>query len=390
MANRFREDVERALLHLDDHDELTKERTWYRNGPRGSLHSRQGCYKCATWGNESLRLSAVQAAKKRCCQNCCEVYALISDTAARAYAKVSEAAKALNAAEAELAKAGTDDIGLAINHVDLTERLLGTLVENEADFVTKSAEVLQERLKALRAQARTAAETLRTGAVTWAATALSRRVVLRDETSVPGIEPTDIIVFGPNRSRTSSFEFLIGRIYLRWNRYRSEDKTKADESAIAMLDDAVLTDPKQLDFPVEMPGENVTLLTWSQTAWRDELHKRLIERFIPVWEMNYTHLESQTGIKLIGIHGDISRDESRSLLAAHPGVVRKLVRLALVPEVVATYIQATEKRWSSDIVEIVEGCDPDLLETVAALWDPQSRESEFNKLETALHAASAV
>lgn len=390
MANQFREDVERALAHLDNHDELTKERTWYRNGPRGSLHSRQSCYKCTTWGSESLRLNATQAAKKRCCQSCCNVNGLISDAAARAYIKASEADKALAAAEAELAKAGTDEIGMALNHIELTERLLGTLVENEADFVTKSAEILQQRLKVLRAQARTAAETLRTGAITWAATALSRRVVLRDETRVPGIEPTDIVVFGPNKSKTSSFEFLIGRIYLRWNRYRSEGKTKADESAIAMLNDAVLTDPKQLDFPVELPGENVRLLTWSQTAWREELHKRLTERFIPLWETNYTHLESQTDIKLIGIHGDISRDESRSLLAAHPGVVRKLVRLALVPEVVATYIQATEKRWSSDIVEIVEGCDPDLLETVAALWDPQSRESEFSKLETALHAASAV
>jgi len=157
-----------------------------------------------------------------------------------------------------------------------------------------------------------------------------------------------------------------------------------------MLEDAVLVDPKQLDFPVETPSGNVTLLTWSKTMWQNELRKRLVERFIPLWEMNYTHLVAQTGIKLVGIHGDISRDETRSLLAAHPGIRRNLTRLTLVPEVVATYIQTTEKRWSSDIVEIVDGCDPELLETVAALWDPTSRESEFKQLETALHAASAV
>lgn len=390
MANRFREDVEDALAHLDNHDELTKERTWYRNGPRGSLHSRKSCYKCETWGSESLQLSVAQAAKKRCCQSCCDVNELVPLVAARAYTKASSATKALAVVEIELAKSGTDDIGLALKHLETAERFLSELKEDEADHVTKSVETAKERLKALRNQALGAAGTLRDGAVAWAASALSRRPVLRGETNIPGIEPTDLLVFGPNRSSRSDFEFLLGRIYLRWNRYRGEGKAKADEAALGMLDEAVLTDPKQLDFPVEAPNGNVTLLTWSMTAWREEIQKRLTERLIPLWEMNYTHLEAQTGIKLVGIHGDVSRDESRSLLAAHPGIRRNLTRLALVPEVVATYIQAIEKRWSSDIVEIADGCDPELLETVVALWDPTSRESEFKQLETALHAASAV
>lgn len=390
MANRFREDVEAALRHLDNHDELTKERTWYRNGPRGSLHSRTSCYKCESWGSERVTHSVAQAAKKRCCVSCCDVNEMLSQVAGRAYAKAQAITRSLEDAESELTKAGTDDIGLALSHVENTEAHLSLLKEDEADHVTKSIETSRERLKALRTQALAAAEALRAGAITWAATALSRRVVLRDETNVLGIEPTDLLIFGPNMSKNSSFDHLLGRIYLRWNRYRGEGKMKADEVAIGMLEDAVLTDPKQLDFPVEAPSGNVTLLTWSKTMWQNELRKRLVERFIPLWEMNYTQLVAQTGIKLLGIHGDISRDETRSLLAAHPGVRRNLTRLALVPEVVATYIQATEKRWSSDIVEIVEGCDPDLLETVAALWDPTSRESEFKQLETALHAASAV
>jgi len=390
MANRFREDVEAAMAHLDNHDELTKERTWYRNGPRGSLHSRQGCYKCETWGNTKITLNVVAAAKKRCCVSCCDVDELITNAAARGYTKANSAARSLNLAEADLAKAGTDGIGVAISHIESAADVLAGLTESEKDLVTRSFEATSERLKVLRTQAIAAAGTLREGAITWAASALSRRVVLRDESNIPGIEPTDLLVFGPNRSKTSQFEFLLGRIYLRWNRYRVEDKTKADQAALTLLEDAVMTDPKQLDFPVETPGGNVTLLAWSMTAWRNELQKRLTERLIPLWEMNYSHLAAQTSTKLIGIHGDISRDETRSLLAAHPGVTRGGTRLALVPEVVAAFIQANEKRWTTDTVEIVEGCEPDLLETVAALWDPLTRESEFKQLEAALHAASAV
>jgi len=390
MANRFREDVEDALAHLDNHDELTKERTWYRNGPRGSLHSRQSCYKCETWSSEKLTLNIAAASKKRCCKSCCDVDEMLPNAAARGYAKASSAARSLYLAEADLAKAGTNDIGQAIGHIENAEHALAGLAESEMDSVTKSVAATRERLKVLRTQAITAAGTLREGVVTWAASALSRRVVLRDESNVPGIEPTDLLIFGPNRSKTSQFEFLLGRIYLRWNRYRVEGKTKADEAALTLLEDAVMVDPKQLDFPVETPSENVTLLTWSMTAWRNELRKRLTERLIPLWEMNYSHLAAQTNTKLVGIHGDIARDETRSLLAAHPGVTRGKTLLTLVPEVVATFIQVTEKRWSSDTVEIVEGCDPELLETVAALWEPHTRDSEFKQLETALHAASAV
>lgn len=390
MANRFREDVEAAVRHLDDHAELTRTRTWYRNSPRGSLHSRQSCYKCETWGSQKVSHSVVDAAKKRCCVSCCALDDMLPNTVVRAYSKAQRMAGGLDHAESELEKASTDTIGLALSHVENVEQALLDLKEDEVDYVTKSVETSRERLKVLRTRALAAAETLRAGAITWAAGTLTRRVVLRDETNVPGVEPTDLIVFGRNRSDKSSFEYLLGRIYLRWSRQRTEEKVKADEAAIAMLAEATLEDPRQLDFPVEAPGGNVKLLDWSATAWRDELRKRLIERLIPVWETNYRNLETQTSIKLVGIHGDLSRDESRSLLAAHPGVRRGPTRLALVPEVVATYLQTTEKRWSSDVVEVTAGCDPDLLETVVALWDPTSRDSEFKQLETALHAASAV
>lgn len=390
MANRFREDVEAALRHLDNHDELTKERTWYRNGPRGSLHAQRNCYKCETWASQSVTHSVAEAAKKRCCKSCCDVDTMLPHNAARAYGKAYAIARGLSLAESELTKAGTDDIGLALSHLENVEAHFTGLKDDEVDHVTTSLETSRELLKTLRAKALASAETLRTGAIAWAAATLSRRAVLRDETNILGVESTDLAVFGPNPSKTVSVDFILGRIYLRWYRARIEGKTEADEAAIRMLEEAVLVDPKQLDFPVEAPSGNVTLLTWSVAAWRNELHQRLTRRLIPLWEENYAHLTSQTNTKLIGIHGDISRDETRSLLAAHPGVTRNLTRLALVPEVVANYITVVEKRWDSDIVEIVEGCDPDLLETVAALWDPNSQDSEFTKLETALHAASAV
>jgi hypothetical protein len=390
MANRFRKDVENALKHLEDPEILKKELTWHRNGPRGSLHPRSSCYKSNTWGSETVKFTIEQASRKRVCSYCCELDNLIPATASHAVSKVGSAALSLEYAERELAKAGTGDIGLAISYVDRAEDFLTNLKEDEADLVGPSLKAVKEKLRALRTSTVTAAVTLRENAIVWATSAISRRVVLRDETNVLGVEGNDFVVFGPNQSEKNGIEHLLPRIYLRWNRLRQQGKQDADAAAIALLDEAVLHDPKQLDFHVEAPTGDVTLLTWSVQAWRDELRTRLTGRLIPLWETNFTQLLSRTGTKLVGIYGDISKDETRSLLAAHPGAQRGRIRLALVPQVVADWIQMTEKRWSSDTVEIVDACEPDLLETVAALWEPHTRDSEFLSLETALRAASAV
>ena len=390
MANRFRKDVENALKHLEDPAILKKELTWHRNGPRGSLHPRSSCYKSNTWGSETVKFTIEQASRKRVCSYCCELDSLIPSTASHAVSKVGSATLSLEYAERELAKAGTGDIGLAISYVDRAEDFLTNIQEDEADLVGPSLKVAKEKLLALRTSTVTAASTLRENAIVWATSAISRRVVLRDETNVLGVEGNDFVVFGPNQSEKSSIEHLLPRIYLRWNRARQQGKEDADAAAIALLDEAVLHDPKQLDFHVEAPAGDVTLLAWSVQAWRGEMHTRLTGRLIPLWETNFTQLLSRTETKLVGIYGDVSKDETRSLLAAHPGVQRGRTRLALVPQVVADWIQMTEKRWSSDTVEIVDACEPDLLETVAALWEPHTRDSEFLSLETALRAASAV
>jgi hypothetical protein len=390
MANRFRRDVENALKHLENPENLKKELTWHRNGPRGSLHIRSGCHKCNTWGTERVQLTIEQASRKRVCSYCCELDQLIPRAAINAVSKISSVMQSLERAEQELAKAGTGDIGLAINYVDNAESVLTSLHEDESDLIGTSLTAATEKLPALRKSTVASAGTLRENAIVWTTSAITRRVVLHSEEDVLGAEENDFTLFGPNKSEKSSIEQLLPRIYLKWHRARQKGKDDADIAATAMLNEAVLHDPKQLDFHVEAPAGDVTLLAWSVQAWRNELHARLTGRLIPLWEMNFIQLLSRTETKLIGIYGDISKNETRSLLAAHPGVQRGRLRLALVPQVVADWIQVTEKRWSSDTVEIVDACEPDLLETVAALWEPYTRDSEFLSLETALRAASAV
>ena len=391
MANPFRKNVEDALMHLDNPDALRTPRKWYRNGPRGRLHSRRSCYKCESWTNQEVTLTAEEAAKKRTCANCCELDTVLTTEQTRAATNAAGMSKHLDASESELAKAGAGDVGSAISHLDHVDAVLSHIGESEADHIGKTIVRIRERAKALRAQANVGAEGLRASAVEWTATALLRRSVLRDETAIPGVEGNDIVVFGANRSeKSSNFDFILGRIYLRWSRHRKEGQAVADTAATAMLDEAVLEKPQQLDFPVDASAGNVTLLEWSHEAWKKELRERLEGRLIPVWEKAYTQLVSRTALKLVGIHGEVNRDETRSLLAAFSAVQRGSVRLVLVPEVVAEYITASEKRWSSDIVEVTEGCEPDLLDTVAALWEPQAREGEFKSLENALRAASAV
>ena len=391
MANKFRQDVEAAVRHLDTPETLTKVRTWYRNGARGNLHATRNCYKSESWSSSKVDLSVVDAAKKRTCTSCCSLAEVVDRTTAQAASKVGDMDRALKAAEGELAKGDALDIGIALGQLERVDETLAVLNDDENDLVARAIADIRQRAVKLKETSNEAAARLRSGAAEWAASAIALRNILRDEHSVTGADPGDYVVFGPNKSeRGASFDDILGRIYLRWNRLRSTSKEKADEVALKVLEDAVLERPAQLDFPAAPPDGETNLLEWTKVSWKNELLRRLNERLIPVWERDHVALAEKTGTKLLGIHGDVARDETRSLIAAHPGARRGAARLALVPEVVAIYIGTIEKRWSSDVVEIVDACEPEILDTVLALWDPLARESEFASLSSAVRAASAV
>jgi len=391
MANQFRQDVEVAIKHLDDTAALNATRTWYRNGSRGNLHARPGCYKCETWNNTKVDHSIAEASRKRTCTNCCALDNLIERAAADAVGKVQDMLLALDTATTELGRGDALDVGVALNQLERVDATLDSLTETEADKVSGALATIRARNRDLRVAAGDAAARLRSGAASWAASAIALRNVHRDEHSVPGATPNDYVVFGANRSgKGTAFDDLLGRIYLRWSRLRATDRAKADARAVDMLEDAVLEKPAQLDFPVGPDGTGANLLERTRRSWHRELVERLDGRLLPIWEQTHAELEAKTDTKLVGIHGEVTRDETRSLLAAHPGTRRGNTRLALVPEVVALYIRTIEKHWSTDVVEVADGCEPELLDTVAALWEPGSRDSEFSSLATALHAASAV
>lgn len=391
MANDFRARVESALRTLDDPAPLRAPRAWYRNGTRGSLHANRHCYKLDSWGSTQATHTLEEAAKKRTCASCCKLEAVVDRDVARTIEQLAVIENHLTAATNAANMPGTAHLGSALADIETATNALSVLKEDEHDRAAKTVERMRARLAELRDAVTGKTGDVKDTAISWATMSLSRRIVLRDESAVPGRDGNDLVIFGENHSTEhQKLDNLLGRVYLRWCRAREKGEDAAREAALGLLDEARLTRPMQLDFVTDSETRGTNLLETSFSAWKQELVNRLTGRLIPAWETVYGGFAAKTQPVVIGLGGEIYRDDTRSLLAAHPGTRSGEKRVAIVPEVVGEYIQVLEKRWHSDIVETAAGCDPELLDTVAALWEPNSRESEFQTLEAAVRAASAV
>lgn len=391
MANDFRASVESAQRTLDDPAPLRAPRTWYRNGTRGSLHANRHCYKLDSWGSTQATHTLEEAAKKRTCISCCKLESVVDRDVARTIEQLALVENHIAAATNATSMTGMAHLGSALADIETATNALGVLKEKEHDLVVGTVERMRAQLAELRDTVTGKTGDVKDTAISWATMSLSRRIVLRDETAVPGLDGNDLAVFGENHSTEHrKLDNLLGRVYLRWCRAREKGEDAAREAAFGLLGEAQLTRPMQLDFVTDAETRGTTLLETVYSAWKQELVNRLTGRLIPAWEHVYGGFVAKTQLVLIGIGGEIYRDDTRSLLAAHPGTSNGEKRVAIVPEVVGEYIQVLEKRWQSDIVETATGCDPELLDTVAALWEPNSQDSEFKTLEAAVRAASAV
>jgi hypothetical protein len=163
----------------------------------------------------------------------------------------------------------------------------------------------------------------------------------------------------------------------------------------SQLEDLKLTSIAQLVF-VSSPGipANVALELAVTGAWLHEMRSRLIDRFIPGWELLWETSMQDTDPVLIGARRPFRRtDAERVVLTYTHGYSSDRERLVVcAPSIVARWLTTSEKRWNfiPATVETSTWHSADTLAVAAELWEPDDASSPYNALSAAALAAQQL
>lgn len=398
MANSFREQTSQMLQYLDDPSVLHSERTWYRNGKQGNLHSDNGCYKLDSWRKVSTSLSVAEAANKKNCVSCASRSLFNHQRETHSADQVSRMHTALQKAEGCLDTPTMLGIGDALMHYEEFTRILVGLDEEHRKLVSRALERIEKNRVSFVELLDRVKSSVMVDAPSWAAAALARSKVSAVETDVLGANAADMCLYGDNTDDTKEYEYMLPRLYMRWHHNRPHGAEAATASALNLLEEASLTSVEQMNFKVLPPENEVFLESWVLDAWRKETRNRLVHKLIPRWEKQYLKFSRQTATKLVGIGcAGLRSSAGRALVYPYPVCRNNGCVLALVPEVVGNYLLIAEKTWRHDVVEMTDPCSVDALDIVAALWDPNEermpsgeKNSDFAQLSAAAAAGSRL
>lgn len=384
MNSAFRALIEIGITELDDPTSLRTERTWYRNGERGSLHINRNCYKLKTWESQSLELTYAQAAKKRHCSYCCDERAVPGGHASTL--RVLQSALGImadfdrKATEAKFAQ----DLGALVETLKETADTLKALDENMRDTVSAALERIEKRLSLGHQQVVELKKTIAEGVIPWAASRLMLSPVAGEDRFDRSMR--NLYGYHGEKPRYGEAAYQIDHIYSAWVKGRRLSRERADEKAFEQLKEAKLTYLAQLDFPAEELGQ-ATLLESAQELWETQIHRVLTENLIPAWDKEWTTNASMTTLRTVGIAGgEFTQSATTGLwqiFASHRNV-------AVVPEVVAAWLVRNEMRYGNRIAWTADACSEEQLQTVAALWDPGDRHSVYQTLQAAVDVATQL
>lgn len=389
MTNKFRAEVTSAVAYLDDSTPITTKTTWYRQSERSNLHYTRRCSKISRHAYEliEVELTPYEASLKKTCSECVSLRKVLTDASRFAILTISSINDQLLLIHKNIETKTMTSIGESLAMRDTINELIKSVA---GPSVVSVARVKAEKsVKDISRQISKEATKLCVDAPSWSARALMRIQVSADEKNIPGTSEADIVLFGPNMDKTDSREdYILSRIYRRWNINRRKGKDAADVAALVLARDASLQSQEQLNFSIVLPGTEVSFKEWIETVWRSKLHTVLTENLYSAWEQNYQELSTKTRLRLVGIVNSTHRSPAtRTIIEAYPSFLKNDTSLILVPEVVAMYIVAAEKKWYSDRVEIAPACPVNSLETVAVLWEPGVENSTYFKLSAASLAA---
>lgn len=383
MSSPFKHLVNVGVTGLDDPSPLQTPRQWFRNGERGNLHIDRHCYKLSSWSSASVDLTHEQAAKKKVCANCTDERALphtlelplkVLHNVGTIFASFDEKLTSAKFAQ---------DLGGLLEQLEQIRGEISRLDDDQRDLVSGALAQLDVRL-AQAAQATTALrDRLADGLVAWAAS----RLMLGDGhelVKAPGVLPSDVTLFGIVHERYNVNEQL-RNVYGSWVRARKRGREHADTGALDVAASLELTDIAQLDFPVEHSSSS-SLLTLAKERWRDETRRRLTQRLFPAWDEHWCAYVTRTEPRTVGLTSSPVQDATRGILESYP----RHGNIAVMPEVVALWVTRTETRYGNPVAVMAPGCDPELLQTVAVLWDHHNGSSPYHRLDDAITAAQAV
>ena len=389
MTNKFRAEVNSAVEYLDDSTPLTTKSTWYRQSERSNLHYTRRCSKLNHNQHQLIEvdLTPQEASLKKTCFECVSLRKVLPDATRFAVLTISSINDQLLLIHKNIETNTMTSIGESLSIRDTINELIKSV--SDSSIVSVARTKAERSVKDVSRRLSREATKLCVDAPSWAARALMRSQVSYNEKSIPGTSEADIVIFGPNMDKTDSRDdYILSRIYRRWNINRKKSKDAADAAALVLARDASLQTQEQLNFITVLPGTEVSFKEWIETVWRNKMHTVLTEQLLVAWEQNYQDLSARTRLRLVGIVNSSYRSHAtRTIIEAYSGFSKNDTSLILVPEVVALFISAAEKKWYSDIVEIAPACQVNALETVAVLWEPGVENSAYFKLSAASVAA---
>jgi len=385
--------IQLGMTALTDTGVLTEPRKFWRNGPKGHLHIDSGCYKFnGLYGDNSVTLSLQEAAGKRQCVSCWEPRAL-DPQLARVLRAVLDAGDLLDRAQGHIeGKRSISDSGAAFNALDSARQLVNLLKEDDVDMVSQRIEELKERTSTLEERAREKLDTAKQLLPAWSAASLLRNKASGGSGAIPGVEQVDGRIYGEQVSHRSSEAFILD-IFGAWCSRRRLGLDKAETEARQKASEARLSHIGQLKFPMREPLSEGDLLTQAETLWRREATLRLEERLLPAWESAYQEILAKNDPCVVGLTdvSNLKQNETRTIIDAYPHKTGRGDTLVLrVPEMLAIWVTTFETRWNVVSEYVKLDVEPELLETVAALWQPRDRDSEFNDLKAAISAATCI
>jgi hypothetical protein len=381
-----------GIESLTDPSVFTEPRKFWRNGPKGHLHAEAGCYKFNSHHSDNtVTMSFSDATRKKACSSCWEPRVLSYSTSS-VLGALLEAGDHLDRIEMLLdGKRSISDSGAAIESLHAAREALKRLNEDAIDLVEPAYQSLQSRISETQGKVKNKVESAKTMLPGWAAASLLRHSGRDHAVHLPGVGPEDVWLYG--HAPAGRGDYHIVTIFNAWCNGRRPGPEKALANARQIVAEASLSGPGQLCFPVPALNTEVNLQDAVTAAWRTETETRLTEKLIPAWEKAFQEYAAKQDSCIVGISNahSLNQDGSHTIIDSYPHARGRHGEVVLqLPEVLAMWLVMFEHRWGVEASYVKHDLDTELLETVAALWQPGDNRSEFRDLETAVNAAGRL
>lgn len=391
MPDDLRSFVEIGTRLFDDPRFLHKKSSYFQRNKRGTFHASEGCAKVRrTTINRrtatNTPMSIVEMAAAPHCTDCCSFDAILSN-----YKGPLQVMRWLETVLTECDNLLAEPVDVATTG-EVISRLEGARnrCADDTKFIglSRAQKNFRKRIAAQASAVAQRVSSLKPLFVPWAAAELCEQRVHYDATAVALFGVGEVKSVG-GVARGSK----IGNIHAAWLDARLQSREAADKAALLAAQTSELQNITQLCFDLAPSTEIIRCNKVVIKAWRQELLRRLTDIIMPEWEKAFNDLTQRLEPQLVGLRGDSRSHKACAILAGFPHSAPRHGTdqvVTLVPEVVASWLNTFEGNYETNSVVILPAIAPDLLDTVAALWDTTDEESPYYIFADAVKAARTL